>query len=58
MLDSNRSIRLALALIDTCRNQGTWIDAGKDKVWDEEVNEVRKRWGKLRKAMIDDRRRP
>lgn len=56
-IDSNRSIRLALALIDTYRKQGAWKKAEKDIIWDEEVNEVRKRWLKLRKVIVDVRRK-
>ncbi len=51
-LDSERSVRLALALIQICRKQGAWPAFKRDKIWDDEVSRVREQWVRLRKAMV------
>jgi hypothetical protein len=46
-----RSIRLALALIEICRRQGIWPDAGSRSVRERSEIAVRERWGKLKMAL-------
>jgi len=50
-LDLNRSIRLALSLIAFCRKQGAWSSMLEDPIRAREVEEVRRRWVKLKEAL-------
>ena len=45
-----RSIRLSLALIETCRRQGIWPGAGATSERERSVTAVRERWIKLKQA--------
>lgn len=45
-----RSIRLALALIETCRRQGIWPGSGSEAERERSATVVRERWIKLKQA--------
>jgi len=45
-----RSIRLSLALIETCRLQGIWPSSGSKSERERSVTAVRERWIKLKQA--------
>ncbi|MEK7449486.1 MAG: hypothetical protein AAB019_08380 [Planctomycetota bacterium] len=54
-LNQERSIRLALLLVDLCRQQGVWpIRDSQNQVREREVNIVRDRWKILKKAVKSD----
>lgn len=50
-IDSERSVRLALELIDMCHRQGVWVRPGDDQIWEDQVRIVRKRWLLLKKVL-------
>jgi hypothetical protein len=49
-LDLNRSIRLALSLIELCRKQDSWSSVLDDPIRLQEVEKVRRRWSRLKEV--------
>ncbi len=49
-LDLKKSVRLAISLIDFCRERDSWTDSAKNTIRMREVAEVQERWIRLKQV--------
>lgn len=50
-IDSERSIRFALELIEVCRMQGIWPGSESERLRESQIKSVRERWSTLRRVL-------